>query len=134
MQIEGSKVMTEVATGISFVCAMCTKYWEGKSLRANGTTLNIVNDRQLCTATDGCGSPFAGDVFHEYVGPLVRFDQLCFVCGEQAKKAVKVKNLLRVIGVCDKHVEWFKAWKFEPKLKGQVITTTESEKREILGG
>lgn len=133
--MDPAQVMVEVRTGTSYVCAMCDKFWEGKEIRAKThAKLNIVTEGQLCTAKTGCGSPFAGDVFHEYSGPLNRFDSVCFVCGDKAKFAIRVKNLIRVMGVCEKHRQWFKAWKFEPQFRDKLVPVSadEYEKREII--
>lgn len=131
MKIDPMKVATEVAVGTSYVCAMCTKYWEGKEIRSLGKRLNIVRDGQLCTAQDGCGSPFAGDVFHEYDGPLVEFESFCFVCGGQSTHGVRVRNLVRVIGVCDKHSTWIKDGCFRPHFKKR-LKEVDWKNRELI--
>jgi hypothetical protein len=82
--------------GMSYVCAACRRYWEGR-LRGTG-------DR--CTAQDGCGSPIAGDDFHEYEGPITSFDRWCFVCAAAADFAVKPVGKGRAIGVCRTHLKF----------------------------
>ena len=81
-----------LASGLSVVCATCTKW-------------KMAVDRGLdrCLAVDACGSPIVGDTFHEYEGPIVDFVKQCFACGGRSTKAVRVKGHVRVIGACDKH-------------------------------
>lgn len=122
--------MTEVATGTSFVCAMCEWYWEGKEIRTKSKRLiDILRDDQLCTSTSSCGSPLAGDAFHEYKGPITDFEGHCFVCGAPSEFGVKVRNLLRIVGVCKTHVEWFP--RFVPQVKGEQVLP-EWERRDIV--
>jgi hypothetical protein len=85
-----------VRSGLSAVCATCVRYWEGR-------------DRGLpeprCTAKTKCGSPLAGDDFHEYSGPIVEFDRQCFVCAGQSRYGITVRGRSRVIGVCLTHAK-----------------------------
>ena len=84
-----------VAAGLSVVCSTCKKWKDSV-------------DRGLpkCLALDGCGSPIVGDTFHEYDGPIVDFLRLCFVCGQPSTKGIRVKGHARLIGACEKHVEY----------------------------
>jgi len=97
MPLDAVKVQLAINSGLSAVCSTCTKYWEGQ-------------DKGLsrCAALDGCGSPLAGDVFHEYDGPLTVFDRWCFVCAVSADFGLEVSGKNRVVGVCKKHIELFK--------------------------
>lgn len=88
-------VSSAVASGLSTVCATCTKYHRAK---AQGL--------DKCLAVDGCGSPIIGDTFHEYDGPITDFLRFCFVCGGPAAKGVRVKGHCRAIGVCGQHVDY----------------------------
>lgn len=47
-----------------------------------------------------------GDTFHLYEGPITDFLRFCFVCGADAQKGVRVRDHRRLIGVCNKHVEF----------------------------
>lgn len=98
----------EVAKGLAFTCAFCEKYWEHKARKAP-------NDGKKCTGND-CGSPFAGDAFSEYKGPFGEeaLRKYCFVCGAESIYGIRVKNLVRVIGVCSEHMGWFRFMK-DPK-------------------
>lgn len=98
-------VAIEVAGGTSFVCAMCHRYWRGKEIREQGQKIRAVVVGQRCTAQENCGSPIVGDVFHLYEGPLTNFEKYCFVCGSPARYGIKVRELLRKIGVCENHVK-----------------------------
>jgi len=90
------KIGLAVKNGVSPVCATCKWYWEG---RERG-----MPDPQ-CTRQGQCGGPFAGRTFPEYDGPITDFTQWCFVCAARATKAIKIGEKLRLIGVCDAHVE-----------------------------
>ena len=104
MPLDAQRVAIAVARGLSVVCATCEKYWEARDA-------GVPDDR--CLAVDGCGSPIAGDSFHEYRGPMVRFDQFCFVCGNKSTHAIRVADSVRVVGCCAEHVELVK--KLKPK-------------------
>lgn len=91
----------EMATGTCFVCSMCERYWEGKDIVKNGGKI----DGQICTAPEFCGSPLVSDVFHLYRGPIVNFEERCFVCGERSAFSIRVRDIVRPIGVCTKHVK-----------------------------
>lgn len=84
-----------VASGLSIVCATCTKYHRA-----------IERGLDKCLAVNGCGSPIVGDTFHEYEGPIQDFLKFCFVCGQDSKKAVAVKGHARRIGVCMLHLDY----------------------------
>ena len=90
--VTAQDVQSAVAQGVSIVCATCDHFWEG-----------VGRNLGRCTAPGPCGSPIAGDVFTHYQGPITDFTRYCFVCGEQPAKVLKVENLIRLIGVCEKH-------------------------------
>lgn len=112
MPLDPSKIAGAVASGLSVVCATCENYWQA---RERG-----IPDGK-CLARNGCGSPIAGDVFHEYKGPMTQFDQFCFVCGNKATHAVRVDQYVRVIGICANHVETVKTLKPEGKRAANVV-------------
>ena len=89
-----AKIGIAVQSGVSPVCATCSRYWEG---RERG-----LPDPQ-CTEA-GCGGPFAGLTFPKYAGPITDFTKWCFVCSAMATKAVKVGGKPRLIGMCDTHL------------------------------
>lgn len=95
MPLDPFLVEAAVKSGLSAVCATCRKYWEG---REKGLP------EPRCTAVSKCGSPLAGDDFHEYSGPITEFDRWCFVCAAASKYGVTVRGRARVVGVCEKHV------------------------------
>jgi hypothetical protein len=84
-----------IASGLSMVCATCAK-WQAAHEKG----------LEKCLAQDGCGSPIVGDTFHEYDGPITDFLRFCFVCGNPATKGIRVHGHVRLIGACDKHVEY----------------------------
>lgn len=88
-------IKVEVASGTSYVCAMCERYWQGRALGL---------DR--CTAPAECGSPLIGDNFTHYVGPLKDFREYCFVCGKVSTHSITVNGRIRKIGACPDHMKW----------------------------
>lgn len=124
MSFDPIKVAAAISSGLSIVCATCENYWQARDL-------NVPEEK--CLAKDGCGSPIAGDVFHEYIGPMKQFDRFCFVCGNQSTSAIRVDNLVRVIGCCEVHVDLVKTLqpvgRMAPKLtyltKGGEVSTDE---------
>jgi len=112
MALTEDKIAMAVARGLSVVCATCERYWQARDF-------NIPDNK--CLANDGCGSPIAGDVFHEYKGPMVSFDQWCFVCGANSTHAIRVDNSARVVGCCRDHVGLIKTLKAEGKRAPNVV-------------
>lgn len=104
-----AKIRVALASGLSMVCSTCMKYEAGQALGL---------DR--CTAREGCGSPIAGDTFHEYDGPITDFARFCFVCGEKPTKAIRVDGHVRVIGACTAHAEY--VGKLTPVKKSLEVT------------
>lgn len=90
-------VQAAIAQGVSIVCATCNHFWEG-----------VERNAPQCTAPSPCGSPIVGDVFSHYKGPITDFTRFCFVCGAPPAKTLKVENLVRLIGVCEKHREYLR--------------------------
>lgn len=119
MPIDSAKVALAVSSGVSIVCATCEKYWQGRDAGLPG-------DR--CTAKTPCGSPIAGDVFHEYVGPITQFDRWCFACGSPATHALRVKSLVRVIGCCSSHLDLVRTLK--PENRDAVVVSVLSKDGE----
>jgi hypothetical protein len=87
--------------GMSIVCASCERYWEARDKGIPG---------DQCASDKGCGSPLAGDYFHDYRGIMTTdaFRRFCFVCGEDATHRLDHPNWVRKIGVCREHVVWLK--------------------------
>lgn len=122
MPLNPVKVALAVSGGLSAVCSTCEKYWDARDKGIPG---------DACLATDGCGSPIAGDVFHEYRGPMTQFDRFCFVCGNQATHAVRVDMYVRVIGVCGKHVELVQTLKPEGKRAPNVVIISKDGEKQV---
>lgn len=100
MALDPLRVALAVKSGLSVVCATCTKYWEGR-------------DRGLpdpqCTSITNCGSPLAGDDFHDYTGPMGgNLSDWCFVCGSLSTHGVRIRKKVRsrTVGVCDEHLPY----------------------------
>lgn len=96
MALNPAKVGLAVQSGVSIVCATCTRYWEGRERGLPGSR---------CTSTSGCGSPLAGDDFHDYSGPITDFTRWCFMCGNESVYAVQSPPSPRLFGVCDEHAK-----------------------------
>lgn len=122
MPLNPVKVALAVSRGLSAVCATCEKYWDARDKGVEG---------DACLAADGCGSPIAGDVFHEYRGPMTQFDKFCFACGNQATHAVRVDMYVRVIGVCGKHVELVQTLKPEGKRAPNVVIISKDGEKQV---
>jgi hypothetical protein len=110
--IDATRIAIAAGRGLSIVCATCERYHEARDRDIPGDT---------CLAVEGCGSPIAGDVFHEYKGPMTRFDKFCFVCGNEATHAVRVDNHVRVVGLCEPHVSFVKKLKPTNKRAASVV-------------
>jgi len=104
MPIDPTKVAVAVGRGLSVVCATCEKYHRARDKGVPG---------DKCLSMDGCGSPIAGDTFHEYEGPMTRLDMFCFVCGARSTHAIRVKGHVRVVGCCRDHVDLVRGLKAE---------------------
>jgi hypothetical protein len=122
MVLDPSKIAVAVSSGLSIVCATCEKYWEARDK-------NVPDDR--CLATDGCGSPIAGDTFHEYRGPMTQFDQFCFRCGDKATHAIRVNNSVRVIGCCSEHVEMVKTLKPTGQRAQNIVLISKDGEKQV---
>lgn len=120
MPLDAQRVAIAVAQGLSVVCATCEKYWTARDA-------GVPDDR--CLAVDGCGSPIAGDSFHEYRGPMIQFDQFCFVCGNKSTHAVRVADSLRVIGCCGEHIGLVKKLKPKGKNAPSVVVISKDGER-----
>jgi len=122
MPMDPVKIAAAVSSGLSIVCATCEKYWGARDREPDGAS---------CLAVDGCGSPIAGDVFHEYRGPMTQFDSFCFVCGDRAAHAVRVNTHVRVIGVCSAHVQLVKTLKPEGRRAPNVVIISRDGERRV---
>jgi len=90
------KVCEAAAKGLSIYCASCKLYWRAREQ-------GVLGDQCLCK--DKCGSPIAGDDFHEYDGPITDYMRFCFVCGAgDPRYGVGVEGKKKIIGVCVNHV------------------------------
>lgn len=117
--VDPKKVQLAVLNGLSIVCATCENYWKARDVGLEG---------DQCLAKTPCGSPIAGDVFHEYIGPMTAFDRWCFACGAEAAFALRVKSMVRVIGCCAKHIELVRTLK--PESKDAISITVYSKDGE----
>ena len=122
MAMDPAKIAIAVSNGLSIVCATCEKYWGARDA-------GVPDGR--CLSVDNCGSPIAGDVFHEYRGPMTQFDQFCFVCGDRSSHAVRVNGNVRVIGVCNQHVELIKTLKPQDKQAPNVVLISKDGEKQV---
>jgi len=124
MPLTQDKIAIAVAQGLSVICATCEKYWQARDLK-------IPDNR--CLSQDSCGSPIAGDVFHEYRGPMTQFDRWCFVCGADATHAIRVDNSVRVVGCCGNHVDTVRNLKAAGKRAPNVVLISK-DGEEVVDG
>ena len=89
-----------VRDGLSFVCATCRLYWDGRSRGLPG---------HQCTAEGLCGSPMRKDTFSQYDGPIQNMMNSCFVCGDRSKYALAVKGKEKIVRICENHVYLMKS-------------------------
>lgn len=122
MTLDLAKVSAAVSGGLSIVCATCDLYWAARDK-------NVPDGK--CLSKNGCGSPIAGDVFHEYQGPMTQFDRFCFVCGNSSSHALRVNPYVRVIGVCSEHVDIVKELRPENKRAVSVVLLSPNGERLI---
>lgn len=88
-------VQKEIDTGLSAVCAWCTRYWEARG-RAHGTA--------FACGVGGCGGPGQGRAFPKYAGPRPNKASYCFICGREADMAVEFHGQQGgMVGCCAKH-------------------------------
>lgn len=90
-----ARIGLAVASGLSVVCATCTKYWRARDA-------GIPGDR--CLSETGCGSPLAGKAFHDYEGPIRNFEPWCFVCGQPSTHAARHDRSGKLFGLCKEHL------------------------------
>ena len=100
-ELNAVKVCEAAAKGLSVYCASCKKYWRAREQGLPG-------DQCLCV--EKCGSPIAGDDFHEYDGPITDYMRFCFVCGASTPRyGVGVEGKKKIVGVCVNHVRMIEA-------------------------
>lgn len=104
------------------VCRTCNKYWKDREQKGPSDP---------CAATDGCGGPRSGDVYHEYEGPVTDFTRFCFVCGVEPRFHIRVGPLLRVLGACKVHMDtWIPSSKTVESLGRKLPVLELGEKYE----
>jgi hypothetical protein len=115
LPLDQNKIALAMASGLSAICATCTKYWEAQE-----------RGSPSCGTKTGCGSPLVGDDFHEYDGPMKGSLHLwCFVCGEKSRFGIRVKGKLNVVGACEKHISYIH--------KLEAVGGTKDVRTEIRG-
>ena len=102
MSLTSEKVANAMAKGVGFVCANCTKYWQG--------TADGGDKCEAAKQGTECGGPLMGLGFPEYEGPLAGYVMnFCFVCGDKSRYGARGKcgNL---VGVCGEHTDVIKSF------------------------
>lgn len=97
MPLDTAKIALAVRSGLCVVCATCENHW------------NAVDNGSLSCGRK-CGGPMAGDVFHDYKGPMTdeAIAAFCFVCGNRSEYGIRVNDKRRVLGCCSVHVDLVK--------------------------
>ena len=92
-------IVTDVASGLAYVCAMCTK-WRRAADRGDSQC-------EAVAAGKSCGGPLSGMTFPEYEGPLesAMMSRFCFRCGQKSTAGVRLNGGSRILGLCEKHVD-----------------------------
>jgi len=89
MMITAQKVMAELATGLSAVCAWCEHWHNAKDRGVEA----------MCGQLQ-CGGPSVGKGFPSYKGIMEnRLNSFCFICNNDAEAGVEIDG--RMIGVCN---------------------------------
>lgn len=92
MPLTGRTAAEAMKGGVVFGCASCGHYHDAKD-----------KGLQDCGKMGSCGSPLRGRAFDEYVGPVVEFCLVCWVCGEDAKIGLHLVQGKRTLGACEEH-------------------------------
>lgn len=88
MMITRKKVMEELSTGLSAVCAWC-EHWHNAKDRGEEVACGRLN----------CGGPSVGKGFPAYKGIMEHgLHKFCFICNKEADAAIEIGG--RMIGVC----------------------------------
>lgn len=106
MPLDPKQVALAMSSGLSFVCATCTKYWRARALGIPG------QDCLAAVTATPCAGPLAGLDYPAYEGPLAEFERFCFVCSRSAVSGLRARGSPRVFGVCERHgPEWLRRTK-----------------------
>ena len=88
MMITAKKVMKELESGLTAVCAWCEYYHNAKE-----------NGAPSCGIA-GCGGPAVGKGFPKYKGIMENtLHTFCFICGRDADAGVEIMGSM--LGVCN---------------------------------
>jgi hypothetical protein len=119
--LDAKKIQDAMATGLSFICAMC-KHWHA------GVDAGLMDaeGNPVCMHSKVCFSPLSGGSFEYYDGPM-EFNafRFCYICGKVADKAIEpqVPNAKRV-GVCSRCFEEVVKKSARRALGRRIIFTT----------
>ena len=84
------------AEGVTWVCAMCDRYWWGRE-----------RGLPYCEATargEACCGPWGGGTYPQYQGPMKGcLAGYCFLCGAASTGWVTVGDGPGAVGVCQGH-------------------------------
>lgn len=101
--------MPDAKNKFMFVCEACEHFRDARNRSTE-------KDFGGCGKAD-CGSPFRGDAFRHYKGPLKdHLHAYCFMCGTDADAAVEVQG--KYVGICNYHIPHLKT---QVERKGGVV-------------
>ena len=96
MPLTTEQAQAERKKGYAWVCSMCVKLHEARDQGHGEGCMAFITAKV-------CGSPFRGQTFPLYEGPLTppEMARSCFVCGNGAKRAVRPRGSNGLyVGIC----------------------------------
>jgi len=121
--LDKNRILMTRAQGVCFVCSLCQRWYEGED---QGLEDQVGETR--CAAKNGCCGPVWGGYFQEYTGPLAGYlHKYCYLCGQDATHAIKVKGIALPIGICKKHAVEIKQVTAREDPHGIVIVVAEEK-------
>ncbi len=108
MPIDVARAAADASRGLAVTCALCVFHHEAA-------------DRGQPSCGKQCGGPMSGGAFELYKGPITDFSQQCFACGIVPTHLVRAKNIVRVLGSCQKHTDMIQQYRAVDKPPATII-------------
>lgn len=106
--IDATRAQWAIKSGLSAICAHCTRYWAKQELVPAARPLEHFKPAEAGCGEHACGGPARDLAFPRYEGPLKgRLASVCFICGELPDATVEMHGR-GYLGVCSAHIEQFK--------------------------
>lgn len=111
-----AEVRSAIGAGFSFVCAMCARLHEARTLHPE-----VPWPMTRCTG-EGCVGPLGRGTYPKYAGPVRdSLDKFCWRCGSQAVVYAVSKadeHHGRLLGCCAEHHTLLREGEFEERRAG----------------